>query len=208
MAGVSKEKKALRREHIRNTALALFAERGFEAVTVNEIAEAAGVAKVTLFNYFPSKEDLVLDGVKEDTAAVVAARRPGQTPLDALREHYLAMPDGVAGLDVEALMTRMRIIVGSAALVAGVQRIQYLQRVELAAVLSGRAACDAHTDDLEADLMAAQIVATVQMVQQGFFQRLAAGVSLREAGTSLAGDVRQAFDLLEHGYGRRYAQGD
>jgi len=43
----------------------MFAKRGYEAVTVNEIAEAAGVAKVTLFTYFPTKESLVLDVVKD-----------------------------------------------------------------------------------------------------------------------------------------------
>ncbi|MFC7589620.1 TetR family transcriptional regulator [Nonomuraea antimicrobica] len=186
MVGVSKEKKAQRRRHIAETALRLFAERGFDAVTVNEIAEAAGVAKVTLFNYFPSKEALVLDVVEEDTAAVVAARAPDQTPLAALRAHYLAFSERAAEVDVEQLMVRMRVIGQSPTLLAGVQRLRYGQRAALARALDGRESCPAPddlTDDLMADLMAAQIIATIQLLQETFFERLAAGMSLREAGS-------------------------
>lgn len=90
MAGLRERKKEQARRRIAEVALRLFDERGYDAVTVNEVAEAAGVAKVTLFAYFPSKDSLVLDGVKEDTAAIVAGRgdRP---PLQALREHYRLM---------------------------------------------------------------------------------------------------------------------
>ncbi|MFI9551288.1 TetR family transcriptional regulator [Nonomuraea endophytica] len=202
MVGVSKEKKAQRRKHIGDTALRLFAERGFEAVTVNEIAEAAGVAKVTLFNYFPNKEALVLDGVEEDVAGVVGCRRRGQTPLGALREHYLLFAEHLeAEVDIPELMTRMKVIIASPTLTAGMQEIQYGQRAALAMVLSGRDTWQLPADDLTADLMAAQITATILLLQEAFFDRLAGGMSLREAGESLRPDVNRAFDLLERGHG-------
>ncbi|UZJ30166.1 TetR/AcrR family transcriptional regulator [Streptomyces endophytica] len=62
MAGLRERKKEQTRQRIAAVAWRLFAERGFEAVTVNEIAEAAEVAKATLFAYFPTKESLALQG--------------------------------------------------------------------------------------------------------------------------------------------------
>ncbi|SDJ14816.1 TetR/AcrR family transcriptional regulator [Nonomuraea jiangxiensis] len=195
MAGLRERKKEQTRRRISEVALRLFDERGYDAVTVNEIAEAAGVAKVTLFTYFPTKECLALDGVADDTAAVVAGRRDGQTPLDALREHYRAMgAQGAGDLDVEGMLTRVRVISASPALLAGVQQAHAGQRYELAAALQ-----DVHPG-LTAQLMAAQITAAITTLQEAFFQRLATGVPPAEAGRSLAEEVELAFDLLEHGF--------
>ncbi|MEO3871421.1 helix-turn-helix domain-containing protein [Nonomuraea sp. B12E4] len=195
MAGLRERKKEQTRRRISEVAMRLFDARGYEAVTVNEIAEAAGVAKVTLFNYFPTKESLALDGVMDDTAAVVAGRGEGRTPLAALREHYRAMgARGVGDLDVEAMLTKVRVIAASPALVAGVQRTHAGQRAALAAELE-----DVHPG-LTGRLMAAQITAAVTTLQEAFFQRLATGVPLEEAGQCLVEEVELAFDLLEHGF--------
>jgi AcrR family transcriptional regulator len=136
MTGLRERKKQRTRQVIAEVALRLFAERGFEAVTVNEVAEAAGVAKVTLFKYFPTKESLVLHAVADDTAGVVAGRAPGQSPLDALREHYRAFAAEPGGVDPEGLVTLMRVIAESPALTAGVNGVHYGQRQALAQALS------------------------------------------------------------------------
>ena len=73
MASLRERKKEQTRQRIAAVALRLFAERGFDAVTVNEVAEAAEVAKATLFAYFPTKESLVL-------AASEATTWPGSPP--------------------------------------------------------------------------------------------------------------------------------
>jgi AcrR family transcriptional regulator len=81
-------KKALTREHVRGTAQALFAERGFDDVTVADIARAADVAVQTVFNHFPTKEELFFDGRTpwvDDPARAVRERAPGVSPLTALR---------------------------------------------------------------------------------------------------------------------------
>jgi AcrR family transcriptional regulator len=59
--GLRERKKRLMRQQLSDTATEMFVERGFDAVRVAEIAEACGVSEKTVFNYFPTKESLVLD---------------------------------------------------------------------------------------------------------------------------------------------------
>lgn len=76
------------RQRISNVATVMFRQHGFEQVTVAEVARAADVSAMTVFNYFPRKEDLFLDRIPEAVAAFAAAVRdrvPGQRPLAALR---------------------------------------------------------------------------------------------------------------------------
>src|SRR5207244_1005679 len=70
----------------------LFVERGFDHVTVVEVAEAVGVSEKTVFNYFPTKEDLFFDEVEEREAALLAAirdRKPGESIPAALRRRQV-----------------------------------------------------------------------------------------------------------------------
>ncbi|MER6945521.1 helix-turn-helix domain-containing protein [Nonomuraea sp. NPDC000554] len=202
MAGLRERKKEQTRQRICEVALRLFDERGYEAVTVNEIAEAAGVAKVTLFNYFPTKECLVLSGIEEDYARIVTERPPGQSPLDAFRAHYRAMAaGGPAEADVGALLVRVRVITASPELMAGVHKSHIGQRYALAAALG--ATTGATTGDVTAHLMAAQITASITTLQETFFHRLTSGMPIEEAGRLLAQEVEVAFDLLEHGFSSR-----
>jgi AcrR family transcriptional regulator len=73
-------------EDLRRTALALFARRGFDAVTPEEIAAAAGVSRSTYFRHTPSKESLLVDALLEGIAGMVGvlgARPPGEAPTTA-----------------------------------------------------------------------------------------------------------------------------
>ncbi|MEO6091097.1 MAG: TetR family transcriptional regulator, partial [Umezawaea sp.] len=86
--GLRERKKREARQHISDVATRMFTQRGFEAVTVVEIAEAAGVAKATVTNYFPRKEDLLLDLQAEAEHLLVDALRerpPGQPVVEAIR---------------------------------------------------------------------------------------------------------------------------
>jgi AcrR family transcriptional regulator len=218
VTGLRERKKRQTRRAIAEAAMRLFAERGFEAVTVNEIAEAAGVAKVTLFTYFPTKESLVLDAVADDDVAkAVAERRPGQSPLDALREHYRTFTADPGDVEPEALVTMMRVIFESPTLVAGVNQIQYGERVALTHALTGtgerqaddptgECRADDPAADLTARLMAAQISAATLTLKETFFNRLASGTPLSEAGRGLMEDLELAFDLLERGFGDRFTR--
>jgi AcrR family transcriptional regulator len=88
MGELRESKKRETRQRISNVATELFFARGFDAVTVEEIAAAAQVSKVTVFNYFTRKEDLLLD--REDEVPLLLRKaleeRPkGQSPISALR---------------------------------------------------------------------------------------------------------------------------
>lgn len=88
--GLRERKKAETRRRIADVATGLFVERGFDAVTVADVAEAADVSKMTVFNYFPRKEDLLLDRHAERLDAVrraIAERPSGTSPVEALRVH-------------------------------------------------------------------------------------------------------------------------
>ena len=88
---------------MRETAHRLFAERGFDAVTIADIAAAADVAVQTVFNHFETKESLFFDGRTpwvEEAAAAVGRREPGSDPVTALRRYLEA--DLTALLEAEA----------------------------------------------------------------------------------------------------------
>jgi AcrR family transcriptional regulator len=90
--GLRERKKRLTREAIFAAAARLFAERGFENVTVAEIADAANVSVKTLFSYVGAKEELLLSGrptVLDDIVVAVRNRKLGQTPLVATAQALL-----------------------------------------------------------------------------------------------------------------------
>jgi len=106
--GLRERKKEQTRAAISHAAVGLFLERGYDHVSIADIAAAAGVAKMTVTNYFPAKEDLVISAgasVVPDLVAVVRSRRPGETVLAALlrfvraeldnRAEWTALHDGV-----------------------------------------------------------------------------------------------------------------
>jgi AcrR family transcriptional regulator len=195
MAGLRERKKEQTRQRIAAVALRLFAERGFDAVTINEIAEAAEVAKATLFSYFPTKESLVLQGVGGDgLAGIAAGLPPGQTFLEALRAHYRALAAvQVPPAELGALVTRVRVIWDSPILQGAASALLYGQRQELARALVGQ------YGETAAGLMAAQVAASLLTLQESYFRRLLDGASAPDAQRALAGDVELAFDLLEQG---------
>jgi AcrR family transcriptional regulator len=87
--GLRERKKAQTRRRISDVATRLFITRGFEQVSVAEVAEAAEVSKMTVFNYFPRKEDLILDRHTELIDLLtdsIRGRAEGESPLAALRQ--------------------------------------------------------------------------------------------------------------------------
>src|ERR1700723_1077421 len=83
-AGLRERKKRLMRQQLSDTATRMFLDRGFAAVRVTEIAEACGVSEKTVFNYFPTKESLILDRLDATVAALrTGLADPGVSPVEA-----------------------------------------------------------------------------------------------------------------------------
>src|SRR4051812_45566416 len=126
--GLRERKKQRTRRHIADTARGLFAERGFDQVTVAEIAREAEVAQATVFNYFPTKEDLFysrLQAFEEQLLGAIRERAPGQSVLAAFGG-FLLDQQGVLSMEApggddaatEQLRTITRVITESPALLA------------------------------------------------------------------------------------------
>src|SRR5215218_2955569 len=95
--GLRERKKQRTRAHIAATARALFAERGFEQVTVAEVARAADVSQQTVFNYFPTKEDLVywrLESFEDELLGTIRSRAAGESVLSAFGR-FVRAPRGM-----------------------------------------------------------------------------------------------------------------
>src|SRR6476646_7458756 len=95
--GLRERKKQQTRQLIADTARRLFAERGFEEVRVSEVARAADGSEATVFNYFPSKEDLFYSGLEafeEQLLSAIRERDPGESVLSAFARFVLT-PRGV-----------------------------------------------------------------------------------------------------------------
>jgi AcrR family transcriptional regulator len=95
-------KKRRTREQIATAAARLFAERGYEHVSMLEIAAAADVSEQTVYNHFPTKPDLVLDRDQElrtRLTTAIANRGTGMSPAAAIRDIALSMLDGLSTMD-------------------------------------------------------------------------------------------------------------
>jgi AcrR family transcriptional regulator len=104
-------KKAATKHAIQAQALRLFAEKGYDATTVDEIAAAAGVSHMTFFRYFPRKEEVVeYDEYDPLLEELVAARPVEEPPLTALNKAIRAGLEQILATDREALLTRTRLI--------------------------------------------------------------------------------------------------
>jgi AcrR family transcriptional regulator len=102
--GLRELKKARTRRHIADTAARLFADRGYENVTVTDVAREAEVAEQTVYNYFPVKEQLVTDRdqqVQERLSDLIRSRPPGVTAAAAVRDYVLESAAGIRGIPPE-----------------------------------------------------------------------------------------------------------
>jgi AcrR family transcriptional regulator len=102
--GLRDLKKARTRRLIADTAARLFAERGYERVAVSDVAREAEVAEQTVYNYFPTKEQLVTDReqqVQDRLCDLIRARPPGVTPSAAIRGFVLEAVAGIRSIPPE-----------------------------------------------------------------------------------------------------------
>lgn len=196
--GLRARKKQRTRQLLSETAVRLFLERGYDAVSVAEVAAAADVSKPTLFRYFPSKEDLVLHRFadhQDEAARVVTARKEGESPLAALRRNFLEgleRRDPVTGLcDHPEVIAYQRLLYGTPSLVARLAGWQERAERALAGALGGPA--------VPARLAAGQIAAVQRILAEENARRIADGESADAVAPEARGAAELAFRQLAQG---------
>ena len=111
MSGLRERKKAKTHAAIQEHAMRLFAEQGYEATTVEQIAAAAEVSPSTLFRYFPTKQDIVLhDALDPLLFAAFGEQPPELSPIQALRASMAAVFSGLTPEDLALEYERQELI--------------------------------------------------------------------------------------------------
>ncbi|MGI5347490.1 TetR/AcrR family transcriptional regulator [Streptomyces sp. CA-250714] len=200
--GLREIKKRETRQLISDHATRLFLEQGFEHTTIAEIAAAARVAKKTVTNYFPRKEDLAFDHQEEFIAGLartVAARQPGQSAWAALRASFeaaVAAQDPVAGF---AGPEFSRMIADSPTLSTCLRTLHDQRENALAQALAE--ATGTQADDITPRTAAALFAGVHRTLFQRIQELTLAGHSNPEIAAILTEETTRAFDLLEPALG-------
>ena len=175
---------------IQAEALRLFAEKGFEATTIEEIAAAADVAPRTFFRYFPTKEEVVFWPVYRPLLAGLMAARPDESAVQALRS---AIVDGLSAFydqDRDRVLDRIKLAFRTPALHPRLRQEQATSAQAMAAVLAQRLGMS--PDHLEVRAMAAAVAGALWVAVEEW-QAADGQVELgplidRALGTVLAGE--------------------
>ncbi len=208
--GLRERKKQRTRQLIADTARQLFAERGFEAVPVAEIAHAAEVSEATVFNYFPTKEDLFyhrLEAFEDELLASVRARMPGESVLRAFGR-FVTTPRGLLAArdpdQVEHLAAIARVITQSPALLGREQQIYAEYTNALARLLATETG--ARADDLEPWVVARTLIGLHQAAVNYARREILAGTRNPALARRVRRQTQRALERLANGlgdYGRR-----
>jgi AcrR family transcriptional regulator len=197
--GLRERKKRETRQRISDVATALFIERGFDEVTVAEVAVAAGVSKVTVFNYFPRKEQLFFDrGIEgmELLEAALRSRAPGTSVTEAVRRLILdlaaqrhplsGLRDGVQGFWL--------VVAASPTLVAAARAELEALEADVAGAIAE--APDAPAAPVDARLLAGFLVSACRFIYLYAVRRLLGGESADDVYSDYVAVVNVAFDML------------
>jgi AcrR family transcriptional regulator len=199
--GLRERKKELTRIAIADAAARLFAAQGFDEVTVADVARAAEVSVGTVFNYFPTKEDLFYGRMQDFEASLVDAvrtRAPGESVLVAFRRFVLTGAKALADSErAEAIATAMRIVAGSAALRARERELVSRSTHALAELIAEE------TGSAAGDVQPLVVAHALMGAQRALVESVHAAVLAGTRGPRLARIARssgeRAFAVLEGG---------
>jgi AcrR family transcriptional regulator len=165
-SGLRERKKQQTRDAIHRAAMTLFAERGFDATTIADIAAAADIAPRTFFSYFASKEEVVFAGFEEafaDLDGALRERPPGTTALDALRVWVVDAARKYGG-DPKHERIEAKLIEESPAVAAC--DLQHMKRVETRLAEAVAHDLGEPADGLRPRLVAATTIAAIQATKE------------------------------------------
>jgi AcrR family transcriptional regulator len=200
--GLRERKKRATLDAIAASARRLFAKRGFDAVTVAEVAAAANVSEKTVFNHFAAKEDLVFAGGEERLAqlqAAIAQRPPGTSVLDVFRASSEAMLDTIAAGGGDDRLVVPRIVRDSPTLQKRLAAGWEHEAATLVAVVAQATGAD--DDDLVPAVVARTLAWTLITIFRAAFDGLLAGEDPEQLAARLRPQAARAYDQLAAGLG-------
>lgn len=202
--GLRERKKQHTRELIAETARRLFAERGFERVTVAEIARAADVSQQTVFNYFPTKEDLVywrLESYEDELLLTIRDREPGESVLAAFGRFLLVQRGLLASDDPAArehLTAVTQMIVESPALLARERQVFASYTASLAELIAAEPGSGSAT---EAWVAANAMIGAHRALVDHARRRIVEGADAKTVAREVRARGRATLALLGQGLG-------
>jgi AcrR family transcriptional regulator len=200
--GLRERKKLRTHEAIVAAAMKLFTERGFDSVTVAEVARAADVSEKTVFNYFPTKEDLVVHRGVERTGDLLEDLR-GLPPRTSVLDPFRRMTDdfltAVETEPVEAIIAVPRLVRGSATLRS--RLISGWEQEAAALTPALAAALNLEPDDLLAAVLARTLSWTHRVIFRMAIARLLDGDDPTVVASELRDEATRAYDMLAAGVG-------
>jgi AcrR family transcriptional regulator len=206
-SGLRELKKRQTRDAIAAAAERLFTARGFEAVTVADVANEVQVAPKTVFNYFPTKEDLFysrMESFGDELLDAVRDRPAGETVLDAFRRFALT-PRGALALSDDAtdeatrIASRLRAVLDSPALLAREKEVLEGYSRSLAELIAEETG--AGPDELEPRIAADALIAVHRALIDYVRPRIVAGEPRERLRRAFRSRGRRAFARLEEGLG-------
>jgi len=201
--GLRERKKERTRQLIGETAQRLFSERGFEAVTVAEVAQAADVSVGTVFNYFPTKEELFYSGMEafeEQLLEAVRERPAAQSVLAAFRRFVLERSSRLAVEEsADVIASAARVIDASPALHARERQVVAESTDALADLIVQEQGARAST--VEAWAVANALMGVQRALVAHVRARVLAGVRGRGLAAEVKAEGKRAFARLEAGLG-------
>jgi AcrR family transcriptional regulator len=196
MPDLRERNRARTRSEIQEAAFGLFTERGFDAVTVEEIAAAGGVSPATFFRYFRSKEDVAFWDEYDLRVAEFLRDRPGEEPIDTLSDLVLELLPEVASRD-EGMLQRSKLIYRTPALRSRLYDRRHEVADELAPHLAANIGCS--PDDLGLELVL-NIFFDVIYVSMDRWQASDGVVSLHELGDDALRLLRRGLRMRPDSY--------
>jgi len=199
--GLRERKKQQTRQQIFEAARRLFEKKGFDRVSVAEIARAADVSEVTVFNYFPTKEDLFYGGMEffeEQLIESVRSRPKGDSAVKAFRRRLLVGADRLESKpSAEAILKAAQLVSASPSLVGREREIVERFTARLAELLAQETGAEA--EDVEPLTIASALMATHRALVRYVRRRVLAGRRGARLAEDYRSQARRAFARLERG---------
>ena len=201
--GLRERKKLRTRQQIADTAWRLFAERGFDEVPVALIARAAEVSEATVFNYFPTKEDLVfhrMEAFEDELLTAIRDRGEGESIVEAFGR-FVLRPRGFLGSDdpeaTDGMRRVARVMTGSPALQARERQILDRYTSTMAALIGEERGMSA--GDPEPWVIANALIGVHRALVSFTHRQALEGVPNRRIARNVLRHGKRALAILEQG---------